>query len=222
MRLLEDLIEREQPAWPMVQAWIAEAKNPVSVLPVDPERRGKALHQTQVTTRSPMGALVYETGGLWVDHGWIRVLGSGCEQLPRGLPDWNRTCLRGGDGPPPLLLVADDIVGGFFAINGGAFDSPLGAVMYRAPDTLGWEQITTSYTDFLFLCFSGDLERFYRDARWSAWAADAEALRGDQGILVYPFLWAEGPPVEERARGVVPLLELWRMHDDFAAKLSEP
>lgn len=36
-----------------------------------------ALLATQVTTRSPMGAVVYHTGGILVDHGWIRILGAG-------------------------------------------------------------------------------------------------------------------------------------------------
>jgi len=41
--------------------------------------RKSALVAVQVTTRSPMGAIIYETGGILVDHGWIRILGSGCE-----------------------------------------------------------------------------------------------------------------------------------------------
>jgi len=63
----------------VVQGWLREAANPVEVLPPVEANRKSALVATQVTTRSPMGAIIYETGGILVDHGWIRILGSGCE-----------------------------------------------------------------------------------------------------------------------------------------------
>jgi hypothetical protein len=34
-------------------------------------------------------------------------------------------------------------------------------------------------------------------------------LTGDQGFAVYPFLWAEGPPIGERARSAVPMAEVY-------------
>ncbi len=36
---------------------------------------------------------------------------------------------------PSYLLVADDVSGGFFAINGGAFDGKAGNIFYYAPDS---------------------------------------------------------------------------------------
>ena len=39
--------------------------------------------------RSPLGAVVYETGGILVDGGWLRILGSGNARLTRTLPGWN-------------------------------------------------------------------------------------------------------------------------------------
>ena len=69
MRPLRELINTEEPAWPDVQQWIANAKNQVEVLPVNSADRESALLALQVTTRSPMGAIVYETGGLLIDHG---------------------------------------------------------------------------------------------------------------------------------------------------------
>ena len=43
----------------------------------------------QMPTSSPMGAVIYETGGILIHHGWLRILGSGSFKLPRGLMDWN-------------------------------------------------------------------------------------------------------------------------------------
>jgi Protein of unknown function DUF2625 len=142
----------------------------------------------QVTTRSPMGALVYETGGLLIDHGWIRVLGSGHPRLNRSLPAWNEgktTAQPGGS----FLLVADDVLGGFFALNGGALGPDLGQLYYFAPDRLAWEPLGLSYSDFLNFCFNGDLDKFYEGQRWKNWAADVRRLDGNQGLCFVPFLW---------------------------------
>jgi hypothetical protein len=70
MRTLAELTATPDPAWPLVQGWLAEATNSVEALPPpDPRRRDAALLAVQVTLRSPLGAVVYETGGLLVDDG---------------------------------------------------------------------------------------------------------------------------------------------------------
>ena len=63
MKSLKDLLS-DDPAWPLVREWIAAASNPVEVLAASDPDRSRALEELQVTTRSPMGAVVYETGGL--------------------------------------------------------------------------------------------------------------------------------------------------------------
>src|SRR6187551_78008 len=81
LRPLDELINRSDPGWPFVQQMIDSATNPVEVLPRDSSKIEEALYQTQVTTRSPMGAVIYTTGGILVDGGWIRILGSGHPRL---------------------------------------------------------------------------------------------------------------------------------------------
>ena len=63
MRPVEDLINTSDPGWPLVKSWIDSAKNKIEILPVDTTRAKTALFQTQITTRSPMGAIIYMTGG---------------------------------------------------------------------------------------------------------------------------------------------------------------
>lgn len=72
----------------------------------------------------------YGTGGILVDGGWLRMLGSGHPKLTRNIAMWNNGRSNG------FCLVADDAVGGFFALNGGAFGDDLGSVYYLAPETL--------------------------------------------------------------------------------------
>src|SRR5262245_17489748 len=146
-RALAELINKKESAWPLVTGWVEKAGNQVEVLPAREPARSDALVATQVTTKSPMGAVIYESGGMLVDRAWLRILGSGHPRLSRSLPEWNRTV--GNDlstVPLPFLLVADDVIGGFFALDGGAFGNP-GKVFYFAPDTLEWEDTGNTYSD---------------------------------------------------------------------------
>ncbi|MFO0553548.1 MAG: DUF2625 domain-containing protein [Polyangiaceae bacterium] len=220
MRKLADLLVAGNPGWAKVKGWINKAKNHIEILPADRDRRGRALVAMQVTTNSPMGAIVYESGGILVDHGWLRILGSGHERLTRSLATWNegKTDVSEG-GAPPFLLIADDVVGGFFAVNGGAFDGPPGNVFYLAPDTLAWEDMELGYSQFIEWATRGDLERFYSGSRWRGWKDEVAKISGDQGISIYPFLFAEGPPLEERERKPVPIQELYALALKFGEQV---
>lgn len=91
MRRAVDLVDVDDPAWPLVQGWLSAAANPVEVLPPPEEAaRHAALEAIQISVRSPLGAVVHETGGLLVDHGWVRVLGAGHPRMPRSLPERSR------------------------------------------------------------------------------------------------------------------------------------
>lgn len=209
-RPLSELVNPAEPGLVLVRDWMSRATRPVELLPCDPARGKETLLSLQVTTRSPMGALAYETGGLLVDDGWVRVLGASCDRLPRGLADWNRI---GGDRRlPGALLVGDDALGGFFAVNGGGLRGRAGNVFYLAPDTLEWEELEMSYSDWLVWLFEGDVELFYEELRWSTWRDDVRKLGGEQGFLVYPFLFTNESAIEEPSREPVPMAELWHLY----------
>src|SRR5512139_473442 len=72
----------EQSAWTEVSAAVTAAPYPVDVLPADPARAEACLAALGISTRSWLGAVVANTGGLLVDHGWLRVLGGGHDGLP--------------------------------------------------------------------------------------------------------------------------------------------
>lgn len=202
MRALAELIDRNDPAWPLVQKWMGEASVPVEVLPTDATAGDAAVYATQVTTRSPMGAIAHNAAGIFIDHGWLRVLGAGKHpRFERSLPEWN-------DGRSNrFYLIADDAVGGFFAINGGALGDDLGNVYYYAPDSLRWEACGFGYSQFLVWAMSEKLNEFYDSLRWDGWVTEVKQLTSDQVIGIYPFLWAKGLPIKERHRGIVPVAE---------------
>jgi hypothetical protein len=190
-------------------------------LPASEPDRAQALQAAQVTTRSPMGAIVYETGGLLIDDGWLRVLGSGHARLPRTLGAWNagRASCPAGQRPS-MWIVADDAVGGSFAINGGVLPGGEGHVHYFAPDSLRWESLERDFTAFVQWVLAGDLEGFYANARWPGWRGDVAALPGDHAFHVYPPMWAKGPPIGERSRRAVPMAELLDLQFDVARQLD--
>jgi hypothetical protein len=221
IRPLNELINTIDPGWPLVKSWIEKATNKVEVLPKDNKRADSSLFQTQVTTRSPMGAVIYETGGILIDNGWIRILGSGSPRLDRSLIEWNKgkSYTKTGE-KPSFLLIADDVLGGFFAINaGGLSTDKIGKVFYFTPDNLSWESLDLGYSYFLTFCFNGDLKKFYEGFRWTDWEKDMPTITGNQGVSCYPFLWTkEGKDINKVNRRFIQIEELWGLYLEYKEK----
>lgn len=192
-RSLHESFAAGEPAWPVVQSWINAAKNPVEILPPDEVQREQVLTDLNVQLASPMGAVVYNTGGLLVDYGWLRFLGSGSPRLSRTLTSWNRGRPCDGKGSTEgFNLVADDVIGGFFALNAGAFAGPKAEVFYFSPDTLQWENLPgIGYTEFLNWSFNSNLDKFYGPLRWPGWQPEVAELSGDEAFSIYPPLFTK-------------------------------
>jgi hypothetical protein len=209
MRSLRELIDDNDHAWPLVEQWISKAEVAVEVLPTDLATGEAALVATQVTTRSPMGAIAYKTAGMLLDSGWLRILGAGGHaRFQRSLPEWNETRSSG------FYLVADDAVGGSFAINGGSLGEDRGQLYYFAPDTLRWEPCDFGYSEFLVWSMTARLNQFYENLRWVGWQTEVRSLTGDQALGVYPFLFAAGAPIKDRYRRPVPVAEQYALQLD--------
>jgi hypothetical protein len=209
MRPLQDLINTKNPAWVIVKGWINSAKNKVEILAVDSLNANDALYKTQVTTHSSMGAIVFSTGGLLIDGGWLRILGSGCIKMKRTLPDFNKgKGFKEFGDRLDFFLVADDAAGGYFAINFGLIGKKFDSVYYLSPDTLEWEDMDMNYEDFLLFCFNGDLKKFYTGIKWKSWKKDIESISPDEVFHILPPLWTkEGNDIEKSFRKPVPASE---------------
>jgi hypothetical protein len=221
-RSLPELLDQHDPMWPLIQHWIISAPHPVEVLPVSSPEAERALLTLQVTTRSPLGALAWETGGILIDHGWVRLLGTGSPRLSESLLSWNDL---GESAIAPRIarafLVGHDVLGGFSAINGGAFEGQERSVFYLAPDTLRWEDLGMGYGAFVQWTMTGDVAGFYTDQRWPGWQEEVAEMCGDDGFSFKPMLWARGPSLGERSRRIVPQQELWQLYQDLARQLAE-
>ncbi|HKW33164.1 MAG TPA: DUF2625 domain-containing protein [Candidatus Acidoferrum sp.] len=215
-RSLRETFAADEPAWPVLQSWINAAKNPVEILPTDEAQRRQVLLDMDVLPQSPMGAIVYHTGGLLVDHGWLRFVGSGSPRLTRTLPGWNRgrSSLSENSDSHDFNLVADDVVGGFFALNGGAFPGPKTEVFYFAPDTLRWEHLPgMGYAEFLNWSFNSNLDKFYGSFRWPGWQSEVSELSGDEAFSIYPPLFTkEGKNIADCSRRRCPVSEIYSLN----------
>jgi hypothetical protein len=220
-RSVAELLDTDDPAWPVLRERFAGAGDRVEVLPRTLPEAERTLHHLQVTVRSPLGAIAYETGGVLIDSGWLRLLGSGSPRMPGSLRSWNDGSVDSFGLAGKAVVVAHDAIGGFFALNGGAFDGDPGDVCYFAPNSLEWEDLELPYSDFLDWAVDGDLETFYEDSRWPQWREQVAPLSGDRGILIYPPLWAaEGGDLANRTRNPVPIGELWGLAHEWRSQLG--
>ena len=188
MRAIEDLINTDDPGITLVREWAsASHANTNTILPPDEALRGQALLRLQVTTRSILGALVHETGGILINGGRLRLLGS---STARSLLACNEAAggMRTG-APDDFIIIADDILGGLYALNGGRFGRDgLGDVFYLAADQLGWHHLGVSYSDFVAWCLTGDFDVLYeRFAAYEVFKLPPPPL--EKIYSFYPFLW---------------------------------
>ena len=214
MKNLDELVNKGEPGWDLVKEWLIGAKNHYEILPKEISRAEVELVNAQVTTRSPMGAIVYETGGILIDYGWVRVLGSGSSRLDRGLMEWNKGKSFG------FLLVADDVIGGYFAINGGAFGNEPGNIYYLAPDTLEWENLDFGYSDFLNWLLHGNIRKFYEPFKWQNWPEDTRKINGNQVFHFFPFLWTKYDCIEDLNRKAISVEENYALTLEMQNQLS--
>lgn len=182
---------------------IQKSPKKVKMIPVDEAVLRDISNAFEINQNSLLGTIVYYTGGIIVDD-WIRIYGSGKANFYQ----------RNQDFPCTNILVAEDILGGLFAIMDA------GTIGYFAPDTLQWEDNDLTYSEFLYWCFHGDTDTYYKDNRWCTWKEDISTLPIENGIAFYPFLWAKAE-LEERIRKEIPLAEIIRLEFDFAKQFED-
>jgi len=220
MRTLVELLSADD-AWPTIVDWVAAAGG-AEVLPPAPKAADDTLLALQVTTRSALGSIAQHSGGIVVDSGWLRLLGSGHPRLGGGLREWNAS-LGGRPLDPPLdgaVVVAYDALGGFFAVNGGAWPADLGLVHYLAPDTQAWESLGLGHGAFVQWSLSDRPAKFYADDRWEGWRDEVELLGPDEILSVYPPLGFESTPIGSRARRPVPARAQWSLVHEIARQTA--
>jgi hypothetical protein len=77
-----------------------------------------------------------------------------------------------------------------------------------------------SYSNFVNWALTGDINKFYETFQWKNWPDIVRKTTGDKGILIYPYLWAEGAEIDLRSKSIVPINELWELNLDNRKRLG--
>lgn len=229
MRRADELVTPEDDAWPEIEARIDQSELTVEVLPGDPHEGRACLEKLGITTASPLGAVVYHTGGLLIDHGWTRLLGGTASGGLPGLAEANGL-ISGEDtrDRAPSLLVGWDVLGGAILVNGSdaaALRRPgkPGAVQHFHVDHLDWSGVgerNWKYGKYLAYLLSPFSRRMNEFDRWPGWEGEVEAVPLDCGLSVYPFPWSTEAreDMASTSRRPVAIAELFSRHGDFARR----
>ena len=182
---------------------IKDSSKRVEMLPVEETVSRQILNTFKIKEEDLLGNIVLNTGGIVIDD-WIRIYGAGKVNFYQ----------RNIKFPYDNLLVAEDILGGLFAL----LDN--GNIGYFAPDTLMWEDNDLSYSEFIYWALHGDTDTYYQDYRWNTWQNDLQNLDINNGVSFYPFLWTEEDNFEKRVRKEIPMEEIIGFQFDMASQLE--
>lgn len=223
MRTLSELTDVDDPAWLQVRKLIAESPVTAEILPPDKATGEATLLQLQVTARSVLGAVTLNTGGLLVDHGWLRVYGGS------GTPGLTEVNGLSDGFPQEGLIIGHDVLGGVFTLNGAApaeYGRPgePGEVIYFAPDSMAWEPMDGGHSAWMTWLFSGSLNAFYQHLRWPRWEEETTGLSPAHGLSVFPPLWSREARdnLAATSRKPVPMRELIGLHAEFCRQFDDP
>ena len=211
MSLIEDLITQ-----------IETSKNNIEIIKNDcPDNI--LLNILQITDRSTLGTIIKFTDGILIKEKFLRLFGGNDSEWTDSIKKWNN--IPGQENidniPSGCLFIGFDVVGGFFAINGGYFGQELGKVYYFAPDTLEWENLNMGYSDFISWCISGNVDKFYESFIWKNSEEIILNTKRGQGISLYPVLWSkEGKEINKTRKKIVPLKELWALNLEMKEKIN--
>lgn len=200
MKELAELISTDLGTLQWLQKAVETSPIECSVLPRS-DAQNQVLLASQVSSNSIIGTLAYHTGGVLILSGCLRLLGSGNPLIPRDLATWNEFRSKG------LYLVADDVVGGFFAINGGALGADIGKLYYWSSDDLYWEPLEMEYSEFVSTMLAGHATKFYKDLLWENWENDIKSLKPEECFNFYPPLWTKEGALSGSFRSSVPVTE---------------
>lgn len=225
MTLELDPLDDDGTSWPALADLLLRSFAAPRILPVRRDQARAGLLQLDVAAGSALGAVALNCGGILLYDGWLRIFGgSPCPE--EGLPSIGQinafpVHLDRTWTPTQGLVVAHDVLGGVFALNGlrpgPARPGVPGEVIYFDPTSLNWTRMRMSHSEWLSWCVSGELPHFYEGLLWPGWRTEVQALRADQGIAVVPALWSDEAALAGAAptRTVVAMADLLEVQ--FAA-----
>lgn len=198
----------------MLTTLLKESPKNIEILNPNSDKNyiNKILTDLNIPVTSLFQEVITNTWGILIDQWWLRIIGS-WDAINRNILDWNKDKISG------ILLIADDILWGFFAVNLWYFHGEIWSIFYFAPELLEWEDLEMKYTDFINWAIKWDTNKFYESFRWNWWEDEIHQVGINKGLSVYPFLWTENMGIKDRSRKLVPIDEIWSLSMDFYSKI---
>lgn len=144
------------------------------------------LEQIGIPETSTLGQVILHVRKLVVNK-YLRILGEDIWKINNKVKS-----IYPGD----KTIIATDIWGGLFAISNGDFPGNKSVIWYYAPDTLQWESIDIDYPHFITWVLSKKFNQFHSSFMWSNIDDILNSVSDQQGIFIYPFLWANECNIE--------------------------
>lgn len=198
---LETLLSHD-PAWP---ALLSRLEGSGTVWREPSERaRLATLQAIGVSTRSTLGAIIYETGGISFRDGLIRHLGAAPTTSQRNIQTFARSADLSG-----ALVIGDDPYGGLYLLNGGALPGVSGNVVHVPSDTMIADDLGIGHTDFIEWCLTGEVNELYAPLEAVKRSHPPSNFDFTESLSIYPFLWTvEGRDPAQASTRVVPAWEV--------------
>jgi len=207
------MVDTRGDAWSELSRLIATS--PLNVMVCPPHDASATAATLGLGTGSFLGAFARNTSGVIVDDGWLRLLGG--SSSADGLPGLDQASAA----TTGLLVIAIDVLGGVFALDGGALGTGNGSVHHFSVDSLSWEDLELGHAAFVTRMLAGATTSFYESLRWPGWQADIATLQPRQGLSLYPYPFtAEGKDVSSASKRAVPMAELLAVHNDIATQFG--
>jgi len=148
-------------------------------------------------------------------------LGGEASENIESIASWNQIGNENNSVFDKAIMIGYDVIGGFFAINSGAFNSDLGIIYYYAPDNLAWESLDLDYTVFFNWCLNGDLGKFYESYYWDSYEKELLLVKAGQGFSLYPPLFTEeGKITNLTSKKIIPLKEIWLLNQSYQKQIE--
>lgn len=177
----------------------------------------KIIEQMGIGENTTIGLIILNCSMLRI-NGYLRIWGSGNNTTHRNFVDGNNE-LRGYFGGNKVV-VADDIWGGCFAINNGDFSGSPQYLWYYAPDTLQWENLEITYSQFIYWAIGPDIQGFYKSFLWDNTRTLLDQITFSQGLSIYPPLWTKECDSKTASVRIIPMNELVKVNIEIAKQLD--
>lgn len=201
--------------WKEIKKMITESKNKIK-LECSNEENELTLTKLNINKESALGQMVLNLSALKIND-YLRVLGGGNDSI-NSITSSNEIIRKFYN--ENKLIIANDIFGGLYALSNRHFDGVADNVWYFAPDLLEWENLKITYIQFIGWVCSKNLEKFYKSFLWKDMDLFIKDIKGNQGVLVYPFLWSKECNIETADKKIVLFEELITLNADYKKKLN--